>query len=84
MKPEIKRLYEQVQREEEASGDYWDCDIVANRFSDLLIEARVPHQLAVGYSDEGSSHAWVIVDGENLDPTEQGFGSGLIEWGEAR
>jgi len=55
------------------------CDQAADLMSDVLRWKGIAHECVVGFCDEGSSHAWVRVAGENLDPTDQGFGAGTFE-----
>jgi hypothetical protein len=53
--------------------DPWlDCDQAANILGELLARHRIAFTVKEGFSDEGSSHVWLIVDGQNLDPTNQG------------
>ena len=53
--------------------DPWlDCDQAANVLGELLARHRIPFTMAEGFSDEGGCHIWLIVDGQNLDPTKQG------------
>lgn len=55
------------------SDDPWlDCDQAANVLGELLARHRISFTIGEGISDEGSSHVWLIVDGQNLDPTKQG------------
>lgn len=56
--------------------DFIDCDQMATLLSQWLEWQDIPHQVVIGESDIGDTHAWVRVDGENIDPTEQGFGDG--------
>jgi hypothetical protein len=58
---------------------YLWCDQAADLFSDVLRWKGLAHECVVGFCDEGSSHAWVRVNGLNLDPTDQGFGAGKFE-----
>lgn len=85
----------QVVREEEATlallcpalqrlggpgpSPYLWCDQAADLVSDLLRAKGLAHETVVGDCDEGSSHAWVRANGENLDPTDQGFGDGSFK-----
>jgi hypothetical protein len=55
---------------------YLDCDEAAVLLGWALESHRIPYEGVVGESDEGSSHAWVRVNGRNYDPTHQGFGRG--------
>ena len=58
-----------------------DCDEAAAILCAILQRKGIDHIDALGKSDEGSSHAWVIVNGINYDPTEQGYGNGNYESG---
>jgi hypothetical protein len=54
-------------------SDPWlDCDQSANVLGELLARHRIAFTIGEGFSDEGGSHVWLIVDGQNLDPTKQG------------
>lgn len=64
-------------------GEYICCDEAASIMSQLLRERGIHHEVVVGSSDEGSSHAWVRIAGRNFDPTEQGFGDGTFTVSEA-
>lgn len=56
--------------------EYLDCDEAAVLFGWALEIHQIPHETAIGESDEGSSHAWIRVNDVNYDPTHQGFGRG--------
>jgi hypothetical protein len=58
---------------------YIYCDHAAELMSRALARKGIIHRLVVGWCDEGSSHAYVIVNGKRYDPTHQGFGNGQIE-----
>ena len=58
---------------------FLDCDEAANLMIAALRAHGIPHIMVIGESDEGSSHAYVIVDGRRYDPTHQGYGDGHIE-----
>lgn len=70
--------YDVAARWKGESREYLDCDEMAVLLSDVLRVWHVPHAVVLGYSDEGSSHCWVRIGESDVDPTEQGFGSG--EW----
>lgn len=78
---EIERLIAEAEPQLAAldGRDFLDCDEAANLMSATLRAKRIPHLSVIGESDEGSSHAYVIVRGRRYDPTKQGYGSGKIE-----
>ena len=55
-----------------AHEEYLSCDQAADYLSWMLRRKGIPHIKVIGYSDEGSSHAWVRVGGRDYDPTRQG------------
>jgi len=63
----------------QAGREFLDCDEAANLMSAGLRAKGIPHIMVVGESDEGSSHAYIIVDDKRYDPTHQGYGDGHIE-----
>lgn len=54
---------------------YLDCDMAADLMHYLLKKRNIDHQLIIGKSDEGSSHAYVKIGNKRYDPTKQGFGN---------
>ena len=52
--------------------EYLACDVVADLMIAVLRSKGIRAEGVVGYSDEGSFHAWVEVDGKRYDPTGQG------------
>ena len=62
---------------------YLDCDEACDIMHYFLQIKKIPHQLIIGKSDEGSSHAYVKIGEHRYDPTHQGFGDmsdELIIW----
>lgn len=60
-------------------SEFIDCDQMASLLSQWLRWRGIPHQSVLGKSDIGDSHAWVRIQGRNIDPTDQGFGDGSYE-----
>jgi len=78
---EIERLIAEAEPQLAAmdNREFLDCDEAANLMAATLREKGIAHIAVIGESDEGSSHAYIIVKGRRFDPTKQGYGSGEIE-----
>jgi len=63
-------------------SEYLQCDECASLLSGYLWDKGIPHYYVIGKSDEGSSHAFIVVEGRVYDPTDQGFHPSYPETGE--
>lgn len=71
---EVNEVLKRTEKELAGAGgeEFLACDVVADLMVDVLKYHGYRAKGVVGYSDEGSFHAWVEVDGVRYDPTEQG------------